>query len=143
MSAPPPNATPKTHPATREILPDDPMQMHGFEMPGDPGLMLRLLVEEYARIGWSAAAIMQLARDPNYQAFHGLLKHFGEDELAARVGQILARCGVMRVKTTESPPIPTELVQLDLSQPAAVDRPCEPTTITASDEGVMYDAERS
>jgi len=109
-----PDATPKIHPATREILPDDPLEMTGFEVPGDPDLMLRLLVEEYARIGWTAEAIMQLARDPNYQAFHGLWRHFGEEELRDRVEQVLSRCGVMRVRTTEAEPTPP-LVQLELN----------------------------
>ena len=113
MPEPTPNAIPKVHPATREILPDDPMEMHGFEVPGDPGLMLRLLVEEYARIGWEAQAIMRLARDPNYQALFGLLRFFGEEELTARVSQTLARCGVIRVKTTETEPISERLVQLE------------------------------
>ena len=107
------HATAKVHPATREILPDDPMEMHGVEVSGDPNLMLRLLVEEYARIGWGAESILQLARDPNYQAFHGLWKFFGQEELASRVRQILSRCGVMRVKTKETEPIQERLVQLE------------------------------
>lgn len=109
-----PDATPKIHPATREILPDDPMEMTGFEVPGDPDLMLRLLVEEYARIGWGTEAIMQLARDPNYQAFHGLWRNFGEAQLRDRVEQVLSRCGVMRVRKTEAEP-PPPLVQLTLN----------------------------
>ncbi len=113
MSDANPNATPKVHPATREILPDDPMEMHGFEVTGDPNLMLRLLVEEYARMGWGAEAILQLARDPNYQSFHGLLQFFGEEELTARIRQILTRCGVIRVTTKETVPISERLVQLD------------------------------
>jgi hypothetical protein len=76
--------------------------------------MLRLLVEEYARIGWEAEAIMQLARDPNYQAFHGLWRTFGEDVLRGRVEHVLSRCGVMRVRQTESEPAPP-LVQLELN----------------------------
>jgi hypothetical protein len=112
---------PKVHPATREILPDDPMQMTGFEVPGDPDLMLRLLVEEYARIGWDFNAIMQLACDPNYQAFHGLLKSFGEQKLRTRVAQIISRCGVMRVTQTETEieATPAQLVQIALPQPVA------------------------
>ena len=51
-------AVPKVHPASREMLPDDPLEMHGFEVPGDPELMLRLLVEEYARMGWGMEAIL-------------------------------------------------------------------------------------
>jgi hypothetical protein len=113
MSKQTPSATPKIHPATREILPEDPLEMHGFEVPGDPNLMLRLLVEEYARMGFGPAAIVQLARDPNYQAFHGLLRMLGEEELTSRISQIVARCGVMRVKTTDVAAIPTELVQIE------------------------------
>lgn len=104
----------KTHPASREMLPDDPLQMQAFEVPGDADLMLRLLVEEYARIGWGPEAILALARDPNYQAFHGLYRQFGEEELRRRVGEIAARCGVMRVKVKEKPPVPEGLVQIDL-----------------------------
>lgn len=89
------------------------MEMHGFEVPGDPNLMLRLLVEEYARIGWGTEAILQLARDPNYQAFHGLLQFFGEEELTGKIQKILARCGIIRVTTTETAPISERLVQLD------------------------------
>lgn len=110
----PTTATPKIHPATREILPDDPLEMTAFEVPGDTELMLRLLVEEYARTGWGSDSIMQLARDPNYQVFHGLLRLFGEQELAARIGSILARCGVMRVKTTETEPLSEQLVQIEM-----------------------------
>ena len=108
------NAVPKVHPASREILPDDPLEMQAFEVPGDPDLMLRLLIEEYARIGCGAEAIMLLARDPNYQAFHGLWRLYGEEELHRRVSGILSRCGVIRVKTTETQPISERLVQIDL-----------------------------
>jgi len=111
------HAVPKVHPATREVLPEDPMEMHGFEVPGDPNLMLRFLVEEYARLGWGTEEMMQLARDPNYQAFHRLLSAFGESELTERIQQILARCGVIRVSTIEKKSAPAEpdVVQIDLS----------------------------
>ena len=111
------NTVPKVHPATREVLPEDPMDLHGFEVPGDPHLMMRMLVEDYARMGWNTEAIMSLANDPNYQVFHGLLRMFGEDELRRRIADVIARCGVMRVKTTERESPPTQLVQIDL--PAA------------------------
>jgi hypothetical protein len=105
----------KVHPATREILPDDPLEMQGFELPGDPELMVRLLVEEYSRIGWGTQAIMQLARDPNYQAFHGLLRYFGDEPLAARVAQIVGRCGIMRVRLHSAAPPPESLVQIEIN----------------------------
>jgi hypothetical protein len=113
MANPDENAAPKVHPATREILPDDPMEMTGFELPGDPDLMLRLLVEDYARMGCGSDVIMQLARDPNYQAFYGLYQLFGEDELRRRVADVISRCGVMRVSKKEAEPPPDNLVQIE------------------------------
>jgi hypothetical protein len=109
------HGTPKIHPATREALPEDPLELHGFEVPGDPQLMLRLLVEEYARMGFRREAIMQLARDPNYQVFFALRRWLGEEVLATRVDEILRRCGVMRVTTREAPlpPAQTELFQIE------------------------------
>ena len=108
------NLVPKIHPATREILPEDPLNLHGFEIPGDTDLMLRLLVEEYARLGNGLDEIMQLARDPFYQAFHGLWRLHGEEELSRRVGATLARTGVTRVKTVTSVPLSERLVQIEL-----------------------------
>jgi hypothetical protein len=85
--------------------------MQGFEIPGDPQLMLRLLVEEYARIGMGVDAILQLSQDPNYTAFYGLWRSLGDEEFGRRVRAIVARCGVIRVKATERP-LADELVQI-------------------------------
>ena len=109
------NAVSKTHPASREILPDDPLDLTGVEVDGDPQLMLRLLVEEYARMGWGVDEIMRLAADPFYVGFHGLLRAFGEERLRDEITSILARCGVVRVKTIEVTPEPEpQLVELEL-----------------------------
>jgi hypothetical protein len=108
------NAVPKVHPVTREMLPEDPLEMQAFEVAGDPLLMLRMLVEEYARDGWKAEAILQLARDPNDQAFHGLLRALGEVELRRRIAEIVARCGVIRMKCVETEPMSERLVQICL-----------------------------
>jgi hypothetical protein len=105
---------PKVHPASREILPDDPLEIQGFEVNGDPELMLRMLVEEYARIGWGVGEILQLARNPNYQAFYGLRQAYGEEDLTRRIREILSRCGVIRVKATETEPLSECLVQFGL-----------------------------
>ena len=64
--------------------------------------MLRVLVEEYARMGCDLDAIMDLACDPFYQAFHGLRQLLGDDELRRRVADILQRCGVTRTTTEVS-----------------------------------------
>ena len=105
---------PKVHPASRELLPDDPLEMQALEIPGDPELMLRMLVEEYARLGWGVDDLIRLSRDPNYFAFNGLWQQFGEEELRRRFEQVIARCGVMRVKIAESTPLAEQLVQIDL-----------------------------
>jgi hypothetical protein len=108
------SAVAKVHPATREMLPEDPMELHGHELPGDPDLMLRVIVEEFARMGWNADSIMLLACDPNYQAFSGLRALYGVQRLRSRIEHILSRCGVMRVRTMETSPASERLVQLDL-----------------------------
>jgi hypothetical protein len=110
-----PNLVPKVHPASREVLPEDPLNLHGFEVPGDPALMLHLLVEEYARLGAGAEQILMLARDPFYHAFHGLYRLLGEAELRRQVSEILRRCGVIRVRTREQTPPPQQVVQINLS----------------------------
>jgi len=105
------NLVEKVHPATREMLPDDPLEMQAFEVPGDPELMLRFIVEEYARIGASVDDIMRLSRDPFYQALHGLWLHFGEDAIRDRLATIVRRCGVIRIRMHE-PAAPLETVQI-------------------------------
>jgi hypothetical protein len=114
MNELPINAVPKVHPASREALPDDPLEMRAFEIPGDRELMLRLLVEEYARVGWGEESIMQMARDPNYTAFYGLREALGEEALRRRVSDIMARCGLLRISTKESQPLSEQLVQIEL-----------------------------
>ncbi len=111
-----PNAVAKIHPASREMLPDDPLSLHGVELPGDTDLMLRLLVEEYARMGFHLDRLMELARDPFYQAFNGLLVVYGEEELRRRMSAVLDRVGVSRIKIVEKQvePLPGQLVEIDL-----------------------------
>lgn len=105
---------PKVHPATREMLPDDPLNLHAVQVPGDPAVMLQVLVEEFARMGWNLENIRELAGNPFYQAVHGLWQHYGDEEFCRRVGEILSRCGVMRTTFCEVPS-EDELVQLDIS----------------------------
>lgn len=114
MITPHENAVPKIHPATRAVEPDDPMNLHGFEVPGDPELMLQVLVEEYARLGYGLDRLMQLFRDPFYQGFHGLWKLYGDEELRRRVSVILSQCGVIRTRTHNTAPAPQQLVELTL-----------------------------
>jgi hypothetical protein len=105
---------PKVHPLDREMLPDDPLEMQAFEVPGDTELMLRIVVEEMARMGFDAAAMVNLARDPFYGALHGLWRFYGEQEFARRVREVISRVGVIRVRVVEAPP-PGDLLQIETS----------------------------
>lgn len=108
------NPVPKIHPATRPVEPEDPMNLHAFEVPGNTELMLRVVVEEYARMGCDLDSMMNMFRDPFYQVLHGLWQLYGEDELHRRVIEILGRCGIMRTTTIDTAPPSDQLVQLDI-----------------------------
>lgn len=116
MDSPSDKFVPKVHPATRPVEPDDPMNLFAVEVPGDPELMLRLLVEEYARMGWGLADLLLLFRDPFYVAAHGLWLHYGEDDLRRRLAELLGRVGVVRTKVTTRVPLSEQLVQIDLAK---------------------------
>lgn len=109
------NAAPKVHPATRGVEPDDPYNLHGVEVDGDPEVMLRMIVEEYARMGFGLEELLDLSRQPFYQGLHGLWQRYGEADLRRRLIDILSRCGVFRVAVRETTPISEQLVQLDVS----------------------------
>lgn len=81
----------------KECDPDDPMELHAHAVPGDAGLMLDQLIEEFARMGWDAVRIEYLFQDPFYQAMHDLKLKFGLDAIRARITAVLSRHGVLRV----------------------------------------------
>jgi hypothetical protein len=108
-----PLGVPKVHPATRPMLPEDPLELHSTIVPGQPRLMLQLLAEEYARWGASADDILALARDGSYMALHGLWQQLGAEETRRVVEESLCRCGVTRVTAWEQPADP-EVVSLEL-----------------------------
>ncbi|MDP6490396.1 MAG: hypothetical protein QGH42_08580 [Kiritimatiellia bacterium] len=85
------------HPANRPVEAGDPMGMTADSAPGDPELMLTILVEEFAMLGKSHDEIMQLFDDPFYSATAGLKQLLGADRVRARVNAILERCGTLRV----------------------------------------------
>ena len=106
------DAVPKVHPLDREMLPEDPLEMQAFEGPGDSELMFRIVVEELARMGWDKTAILAHAKDPFYAALHSLLRLHGEEKFTRRVNEILARTGVVRVRTFERPAA-ADLMQIE------------------------------
>ena len=107
----------KVHPLDREMLPDDPLEMQAFEVPGDTELMFRIMIEEFARMGWSQSEILDLARNPFYAALHGLWRLYGETGFTHRVSEILSRIGVIRVRAIEATP-PGDLIQIQTRLPS-------------------------
>lgn len=82
---------------------EDPLELHGWQLPGNPELMLRLLVEEYARFGCSAEQILAMAQDGWYSAFYALRQQLGEQRFAGVVHETMARCGQARVSVWQRP----------------------------------------
>jgi hypothetical protein len=96
----PDNLVPKIHPATRAVEPDDPLTLHATPVLGDPEVMLRCLVQEYAWMGWNAEQILGLFHDPYYPALHGLLRLYGEAGVRHRVLDLLGQTGVFQFQAT-------------------------------------------
>lgn len=110
---------PKVHPLTRPIEPEDPLTLHATAAPGDPEVLLRCVVQEYAWMGWGVKQILALFREPGYPALNALLHAYGEAALGRRVAAILERMGSWRFHAVEAPAEATpeegpELVQLGL-----------------------------
>lgn len=108
---------PKVHPASREVEPEDPMELCATPVAGDPAIMLRCAVEEYARMGWNAEQILALFQNPFYPALHSLCQSFGERAVRQQISGVLQRVGVFCVQATvkEQPFAPgskAELVEI-------------------------------
>jgi hypothetical protein len=91
---------PKVHPLSREAEPDDPMTLNATAVAGDPDVLIRSLVQEYAWIGWDAGQVAELFRDPAYPMLHGLLRAFGEAGIRERIDAVFNRRGVVRFRAT-------------------------------------------
>ena len=95
----------------KEFESDDPMELQGIWMDGDPDYMLDCVVEEYLRLGWPPDQILRLFGSPSYPVLHQMLHVRGTEALRARIQQIAGRCGVFRFRTSEPPEDP-ELVAI-------------------------------
>ena len=120
MESNPARFVPKVHPASREVMPDDPMTLCATPVEGDPDLLIRAVVQEYAWMGWEAEQIADLFRDPFYPMLHGLRLALGEAGIRERIEAVLARCGVYRFRSTvheEPDDAAPELVQIGPLRP--------------------------
>ena len=76
---------------------DDPLALVMSPVPGgDPELMATCLIEEYARLGMNAEEILSLFRQPAYRT-HALFQARGEAWIRRLIGDVLARCGQLRI----------------------------------------------
>jgi len=114
---------PKVHPASREVMTDDPMTLCASPVAGDPDLLIRAVVQEYAWMAWDAEQIAALFRDPFYPMLHGLRQVLGEAGVRERIDTVFHRCGVFRFRSTvqeEPDEAAPELVQIGLRRPQGV-----------------------
>jgi hypothetical protein len=91
------------HPKDRALAPDDPMLISPIEMDGDPLVMLDCIVEEYAHMGCGFEEIAHVFEQPFFEGTYGLTRLLGVDAVRRRIRETLARCGVLRVSTIETP----------------------------------------
>src|SRR5947209_8772484 len=89
---------PKVHPASREVMPEDPMTLCASPVAGDPDVLIRAVVQEYAWMGWDAGQIAALFRDPSYPMLYGLRHALGEAGVRERIDAVFRRCGVFRFR---------------------------------------------
>ena len=95
----------------KELENDDPMELQAVQLDGDPGYMIDCIVEEYARMGWTAAEIFPLFQSPRYPVLYGLFRTLGAEAIRRRLDEVTTRCGVFRARTFEAPETP-ELVTI-------------------------------
>ena len=94
----------RTHPKDRAPQADDPMEISGIEIEGDPQVMLQCIVEEFARMGCDAEDILRMFDDPFFQGPYGINLAFGRQYIRRYVTSMLKQSGVMRVRVIEQPP---------------------------------------
>jgi hypothetical protein len=73
-----------------EIDCEDPLDLVGMVLPGEPGQLERMaecLVEEYVRLGWDETRLMTLFANPMFMATHRIYRQKGE----AYVGDLIQR----------------------------------------------------
>jgi hypothetical protein len=113
-----PRFVPKVHPATRPVEPEDPYTLHATAVEGNPEVLVRAVVQEYAWIGWDVDEIAALFRDPFYPLLHSLWRALGEAGIRARLDAAFQQFGVFRFQSriVEAPEeIEPELVQIAAS----------------------------
>ncbi len=75
---------------------DDPFELKGVAIDGDPEVMIRCIIEEYARMGWGRERIMYLFETPNFQIPNRYLEEHGKEQVEKLVDRVLSEHGVFQ-----------------------------------------------
>lgn len=92
----------ENHPSRRPVEPEHPMVLEGGVTQGDTAFMLRCMAEEFLIAGTSAASLVSMLRDPEYQALHAAVSVLGSEAAEAIVEEAASRVGVHRHSVRES-----------------------------------------
>lgn len=82
---------------SKEFDQDDPMDLVGMVLPGEPGqleAMAECFVEEYIRLGWDERRLMTLFTSPMFLGTHRIYRQKGEEYVRALIRQNLAKWGL-------------------------------------------------
>jgi len=63
-----------------EFIDEDPLELVGMVIPGEPGQIVRMaeiIVEEYVRMGWDERRLMTLFVNPMFMATHRIYQQKG------------------------------------------------------------------
>jgi len=78
----------------KEFEDDDPMELTGVVIPGEPGqleAMAECFVEEYVRMGWDEPRLMTLFTHPLFMATHRIYRQKGETYVRELIRKSVAR----------------------------------------------------
>lgn len=84
----------------KQIETDDPMELVGMVMPGEPGeleAMAECFVEEYVRLGWNETRLMTLFRSSMFMATNRIYRIKGEAWVRELIRRISAQWGAFAV----------------------------------------------
>ncbi|MBX3001469.1 MAG: hypothetical protein KF893_23310 [Caldilineaceae bacterium] len=88
-----------------EFVDDDPMELVGMIMPGEPGMlenMAEIIVDEYVRLGWDEERLMTIFVNPMFMATHRIYRQKGETYVRGLIREVLARWGIKNLKRETS-----------------------------------------
>jgi hypothetical protein len=76
---------------------DDPMELIGVVLPGEPGMleaMAEAIVEEYVRLGWDEPRLFALFINPLFMATHRIYRQKGEAYVRELIRRVQVQWGI-------------------------------------------------